>query len=149
MALSGKEMIGKEYQSFSVDVEKGRIAQFAKSIGEDNRIYFDEDAAKSAGFRAIPAPLTFPYTITLDAGQSFNVLEDMGVEKTRAVHGSQGFTYHDTIYAGDTISGCQRITDVYDKKDGALTFIETDTKLVNQNDVHVANLHSVIVVRNG
>lgn len=147
MALD-KTMIGKEYEPFSVEIEKGRIAQFARSIGEENPIYFDEDAAKNAGYRAIPVPLTFPYTITMDAGQSFNVLEDMAIDKTKAVHGEQGFTYHNAICAGDKITGQQKITDIYNKKNGALVFIVTEIKLVNQDDVHMADLHSVIVVRN-
>ncbi len=141
-------MIGKEYAPFTIEVEKGRIAQFAKSIGEENSVYFDEKAAKSAGYRGILAPLTFPFTITMDAGQSFNVLEDMGIDKTNAVHGEQGFTYHSDICAGDIITGQQKITDMYDKKNGALWFIVTNIKLTNQDATHVADLHSVIVVRN-
>ncbi|MCP4184151.1 MAG: MaoC family dehydratase [Hyphomicrobiales bacterium] len=143
-----KEFIGKEYEPFEIEVEKGRIAQFARSIGEENPIYFDAEAAKKAGFRGIPVPLTFAYTITMDAGQSFNVLEDMGIEKTNAVHGEQGFTYHNEICAGDKITGSQKIVDMYDKKNGALLFIVTGITLTNQDELHVADLHSVIVVRN-
>jgi len=148
MAALNKEFIGKEYEPFTIEVEKGRVAQFAKSIGEENSIYFDAEIAKKAGYRNIPVPLTFAYTITMDAGQSFNVLEDLGVEKTNAVHGEQGFTYHSDICVGDVISGSQKIIDIYDKKNGALIFIVTGIKLVNQDDVHVADLRSVIVVRN-
>lgn len=144
-----KEFIGKEYPKFSVLVEKGRIGQFAKSIGSADPIHFDENAAKQSGYRAITAPLTFGYTITMDAGQSFNVLADMGVEKTKAVHGEQGFTYLGDICAGDTITGQQKITDIYDKKNGALIFVVTEIMLRNQHGNDVANLHSVIVIRNG
>lgn len=143
-----RRFLGKEYPAFCVEVEKGRIAQFARSIGESNPIHFDVDAAKSQGFKGIPAPLTFAFTITMDAGQSVNVLEDMGVDKAKAVHGAQGFEYFDQIYAGDTITGVQKITDVYDKKNGALIFFETRTRLENQECAHVADLHSVIVIRN-
>ncbi len=143
------QFLGKEYPKFSVDVEKGRIAQFARSIGADDPVFFDETAAKHQGYRAIPAPPTFGYTITMDAGQSFNVLEDMGVEKSKAVHGEQGFTYFGDICAGDTITGRQKITDLYDKKNGALIFFVTETKLENQLGDHVVDLHSVIVIRNG
>ena len=132
-----------------MDVEKGRIAQFARSIGAENPIHFDVKAAKQEGYRDISAPLTFGYTITMDAGQSFNVLDDMAVDKSRAVHGEQGFTYFGDICAGDTISGQQTIADIYDKKDGALIFIVATTRLANQLGDHVADLRSVIVVRNG
>lgn len=144
-----EEFLGKKYPPFTVDVEKGRVAQFARAIGSDDPIHFDENAAKQAGYKGIVAPLTFAYTITLDAGQSFNVLEDMGIEKTKAVHGEQGFTYFSDICAGDVISGQQEITDIYDKKNGALIFVVTLTRLENQLGNHVVDLHSVIVVRNG
>ncbi len=144
-----EKFLGKTYAPFSVDIEKGRIAQFARAIGEDSPIYFNEKAAKAAGYRQIPAPLTFGFSITMDAGQSFNVLEDMGVEKAKAVHGEQGFDYMGDICAGDTITGQQKVIDIYDKKNGALIFLVTETKLSNQLGDQVADLHSVIVVRNG
>jgi len=143
-----KSYIGKAYAPFTFEVEKGRIAQFAKSIGENNPIYFDLKEAKNAGYKAIPVPLTFAYTITMDAGQSFNLLEDMGIVKTKAMHGEQGFTYFHDIFVGDTITGQQRITEMYDKKNGTLLFIVAMIELRNQDDVHVADLRSVVVVRN-
>ena len=149
MTVSAQQLVGREYEAFSALVEKGRIGQFANAIGQTDSSHFDEEAAIKAGYRGIVAPLTFAYTITLDAGQSFNVLDDIGVEKTRAVHGEQGFTYHNEICAGDTISGQQKVVDVFEKKGGALTFIITDTRLENQLGEHVADLSSTIVVRNG
>ncbi len=143
------KFLGKEYAPFTVAVEKGRIAQFARAIGETDPIYFDETAAKQGGYRAIPAPLTFGFSITMDAGQSFNVLDDMAVDKSKAMHGEQGFSYLGQIYAGDGITGMQKIVDIYDKKNGALIFFKTLTRLDNQDGEHLADLHSVIVIRNG
>ncbi len=145
--MADADFIGKEYPSFSVDVEKGRIKMFADSIGEKNLIYFDEKAAKNKGYSGIPVPPTFAFTLAMEAGQSFNILADMGIPKTQAMHGEQGFTYHEPIYAGDAVTGIQRITDIYEKKGGALQFIEAVIELRNQNDTHVADLRSVIVVR--
>jgi acyl dehydratase len=146
---SYQDFIGKEYPPFSVDVEKGRLRLFSKAVGSDSPIYVDEAAAKAAGFRAIPAPPTFAYTVTMDAGQSFNVLEDMGVDLPKAVHGAQRFEYFAPICAGDTITGQQRVKNVYDKKGGALLFIETEIALQNQLGETVCRLDSTIIVRNG
>ena len=145
--MAAADYIGKEYPSFTVDVEKGRIKMFANSIGEKNPVYSDEKLAISMGYKAIPVPLTFPFTLIMEAGQSFNILEDMAIPKTQAMHGEQGFTYYDHIYAGDTVAGVQRITDIYEKKGGALQFIEALIELRNQDDVHVCDLRTVIVVR--
>lgn len=140
---------GKSYPPFSVGIERGRVQAFARAIGASDPVHLDAAAARAAGYRDVVAPPTFSFTITLDAGQSFNVLEDMKVEKARSVHGGQWFAYHAPICAGDTVSGVQRITDIFTKKGGALVFINIETPLTNQNDEPVATLGSTIVVRNG
>lgn len=141
--------IGKEYPPFRVEVEKGRLRLFAKAVGLTDPTYSDEAAAHAAGYTSLPTPPTFPYSITMDAGQSFNVLEDLQIPLQKAVHGAQGFSYLRPICAGDTISGRQKITNIYEKRGGALLFIETETALSNQNDERVCTLRSTIVVRNG
>lgn len=147
--MSYDEFIGKEYEAFSVEVEKGRLRLFAEAAGIDDPVYIDEQAALDAGYPALPAPPTFAYAITMDAGQSFNVLADMGVDLSRAVHGGQSFRYHRAICAGDVISGHQVIRNISEKKGGALLFIETAFQLSNQRGEVVSDLTSTIIVRNG
>ena len=147
--MAATDIVGKVYDPFSVEVEKGRIAFFARSIGATDPIHFDEAAARTAGYRGIVAPPTFGFSIAMDANQSFMVLDELGIDKTRTVHGEQGFVYYDDICAGDIISGRQRVAESYDKKGGALTFIVTETRLDNQLGQHVCDLRTVIVVRNG
>lgn len=142
-------IVGREYPPFSVEVEKGRLRAFAKAIGETNPVYFDEAAAHAAGYRSLPAPPTFPFTIIMDAEQGFKVHEDFGIAKAQTVHGEQGFVYHGDICAGDVISGRQRIVGFVEKKGGALQFITTEIALVNQDGRPVCDLRTVIVVRNG
>jgi acyl dehydratase len=84
----------------------------------------------------------------MDAGQGFKVLDDFRIDKTRAVHGEQSFVYHAPICAGDTIGGRQRIVDYFEKKGGALQFITTEMRLVNQDGLPVCDLRMGIVVRN-
>ena len=140
--------VGKEYPPFSIEIEKGRLRQFARAIGETDPVYTDEAAARAAGWRGLPAPPTFPFTIAMDADQPFLVLEDLGIDKTRSVHGEQSFSYLGDICAGDVITGRQRIAEMFEKKGGALLFIVTETRLSNQRDEPVCDLRTVIVVRN-
>lgn len=147
--MSYDEFIGREYEPFSIEVEKGRLRLFAKAAGIEDPVYTDEEAAREAGYPALPAPPTFAYSVTMDAGQSFNVLVDMGVDLSRAVHGGQSFRYHKAICAGDVISGHQVIKNISEKKGGALLFIETEFQLSNQNGDVVSDLNSTIIVRNG
>ena len=147
--MSYQAFINRVYSPFEIAVEAGRLRFFAKATGATDPIYYDDNAARAVGYAGLPAPPTFAYSIAMDAGQSFNVLEDMKIALPTAVHGGQGFVYHRPIIAGDVISGQQKITDIYDKKGGALLFIETEITLKNQNDQPVCDLISTVIVRNG
>ncbi len=65
------------------------------------------------------------------------------------LHGEQSFTYHRMAYAGDTLHFDTKIVDVYDKKNGALSFVVMESKVTNQRGEHVADLKGVTVMRNG
>ena len=140
-------IVGKTYAPFTVEVEKGRLRLFAKAIGETNPVYTDEAAARAAGYRSLPAPPTFGFTIAMDAEQPFLILDDLGVDKTRSMHGEQSFVYRNDICAGDVITGQQKVVEMYSKKGGALWFIVTETALVNQDKQPVCDLRTTIVVR--
>ncbi len=143
-----KAIVGKEYPSFTVEVEKHWVRSFAEAIGETNPLYFDEAAARSAGYRSLPAPPTFPFAMIMDANQSFMILDELGIDKRRAMHGEQSFEYHADLCAGDVVTGRQKVVDVYDKKNGALEFLVTETRLENQRGEHVCDLRTTVVVRN-
>jgi acyl dehydratase len=149
MRMLDTSFIGKEYPPFSVEVEKGHIRRFAHAIGDESPVWRDPDAAKSLGYQAIPAPPTFAFTLLMEANQSFLILDEMGIDKRKSMHAEQGFVYHAPILAGDTITGRQKILDMYEKKGGALQFIVTETRMTNQKNQPVCDLRTVIVVRNG
>jgi acyl dehydratase len=143
-----KGIIGKEYPPFTVEVEKRWVRSFAEAIGETSPIYFDESAARAAGYRSLPAPPTFPFAMIMDGNQSFMILDELGIDKRRAMHGEQTFVYHADLCAGDVVTGRQRVVDVYDKKNGALEFLVTETRLANQQGDHVCDLRTTVVIRN-
>src|SRR5215203_1846170 len=61
-----KKLIGHKFNAFTTTVEAGKIRLFCKAIGEEDPIYVDEEAAKKAGYRAIPAPPTYLTAVTND-----------------------------------------------------------------------------------
>ena len=56
--------------------------------------------------------------------------------------------FREPIYAGDRITFQTKISDIYDKKGGALEFIVEDTTATNEAGTLVCELQRVIVVRN-
>ena len=107
-----KSKIGYEFQSFTTDIEKGRLKFFAKAIGETDPIYSDEDAAKSAGYKTIPAPPTFMFSIDLDGPVFLPMLKVLKMDIGRILHGTQDFQYFGQIYAGDKITQTAKISNV-------------------------------------
>ncbi|MEQ1754462.1 MAG: MaoC family dehydratase N-terminal domain-containing protein [Micropepsaceae bacterium] len=143
-----KKFIGKVLPPAVLEIEKGRLRFFAKAIGETNPIYTDEHVAKAAGYSSLPAPPTFIFAAELDANTLMPALQEMGVNLSRILHGEQRFDYVEPIVAGDTITVESRFTDIYDKKNGALEFLVKESVVTNQHGKRVANIRSVLVVRN-
>ena len=142
-----KQFIGYEVPPTLWDVEKGRIRFFAEVIGATDPIYFDASAAQAAGYRNVVAPPTFIFGAESDSGVLMTLLDTLKIDLRKVLHGEQRFDYHAPVCAGDTLRFQTRVTDIYDKKGGALEFVVNDTKVTNQFGEHVADLHAVIVVR--
>jgi acyl dehydratase len=143
-----RKFIGKTLPPAVLEIEKGRLRFFAKAIGDTDPIYTDEGAAKAAGYPSLPVPPTFIFAAELDANTLMPALTEMGVNLSRILHGEQQFTYLAPICAGDTISVESKFTDIYDKKNGALEFLVKESVVTNQHGTRVAEMRSVVVVRN-
>jgi acyl dehydratase len=142
-----KKFIGYEVPPTLWDVEKGRIRFFAEVIGATDPIYFDASAAQAAGYRNVVAPPTFIFGAESDSGVLMTLLDTLKIDLRKVLHGEQRIDYHAPVCAGDTLRFQTRVTDIYDKKGGALEFVVNDTKVTNQLGEHVSDLHSVVVVR--
>jgi acyl dehydratase len=143
-----KKWIGHDVGASVLAVERGRLRFFAKAIGETAPVYTDESAAHDAGYADLPAPPTFLFAAELDSGAMFGLLEMLGVPAQKVLHGEQSFEYLGPMVAGDTVTVSSRIKDIYDKRNGALEFIEIESRAVNQHGDPVARMRSVTVVRN-
>lgn len=144
-----RKYIGHAMPAFEVDVERGRLRFFAKAIGQADRVYTDEAAARAAGHPTLPVPPTFLFCLEMESPDPAAIRNLLGLDYRRLLHGEQGFTYHRMAYAGDRLRFEQRIEDIYDKKGGALEFVVRSTRVTNQRGEHVADLRSVTVMRNG
>jgi acyl dehydratase len=130
-----------------VDVEKGQLRLFAQAIGETDRIYFDEAAARAAGFASLPAPPTFAFCLKNLVGQPYSYLRMMGVDVAHLLHGEQAFEHHEPICAGDTVTLTTEILDIQQKKGGALEFITARTDITNERGRLCMRQTTTLVVR--
>ncbi len=143
-----KSFIGYVFSPIAIEVEKGRLRFFSKAIGNDDPIYTDEEAAKLAGHPSLPVPLTFLFCLEMDRENPLDFLDLLNIDISRILHGEQEFICHAMAYAGDQITFSNRISDIYERKGGALEFIVIDTDAVNQRGVRVGQMRRVIAVKN-
>ncbi len=147
--MADQSMIGMVTSHGTVEVEKGRLAFFAKAIGETNPVYTDLAAARDAGYPSLPVPPTFLFCLNSEVSRPFNIIAKLNVQLARILHAEQSFTYHAMAFAGDTLSLETRLTEVYDKKNGTLHFFTQETCVTNQNGEHIADLRNTLVERRG
>jgi acyl dehydratase len=142
-----RKWIGHELAPSVLPIERGRLQFFAKATGETRPEYLDVAAARAAGYADIPAPPTFLMAAELDSGASDQLLADLQIPLVKLLHGEQSFIYHAPVCAGDTVTVRSVISEIYDKKNGALEFVVKTSRALNQRDELVAELRSVLVCR--
>ena len=144
-----RSAIGRSFTPVTAHVEPGRLRYFLNTLGEQNPVYRDEAAARAAGYSATPAPPTYLFCLELmDAERPFEFLTELNIDLARVLHGEQRFSYHAPVVVGDTLTFQSRVTDVTDKKGGAMTMVVVETAVTNQHGAHVADTARTIVVRN-
>ena len=147
-------------------VEAGHIMMFARSIGDPNPVYYDEDAAKQTEAGRIIAPPTFvqssaqfdpDYFLRPKIGQPWF---GSGKNPTGAVrsggggggggggglHAEQHYEYHRPLRAGDVLTATTFPGKTWEKegrRSGKLVFSESVTEYRDQNGELVVTARGV------
>src|SRR5258708_28008253 len=136
-------VIGKTTGKWKVVIERGPVANFATSLKDSSPVYQSPEAAKEAGFDAIPVPVTFPFVMahwgafpelqpadgsTKGPSPVMKVIGTLMQKGGLVLHGEQEFTYHRPLVVGDVLVGEGTVTDVYEKdsKGKTMTFFVTE-----------------------
>ena len=141
------KFIGYRSDPFEVEVEKGRLRLFAKSLGEQNPIYVDEQAAQAAGHPSLPVMPTFFFCLEMEQADPYAWFSALGIPLSNALHAEQKFKYHHMAYAGDVLRFTAEVTDIYAKKSGALQFVVQDNQVTNQHGQLVAEFCRTLVIQ--
>ena len=137
--------IGKDFDTYSFEVTKEDIAEFAASVGETNPLYCDAAHAKTTPHGGIVAPATFCVVFRSNAP-----LPDLKLSYgARVFDGGKECVFHGPIRPGDTITGVDRIAEVYEKtgRSGNMIFVIRESELTNQHGDKVAVLRQIQIQR--
>jgi acyl dehydratase len=145
-------MIARHHIGFTtaptrVPVDAWRVKLFCQAIGDTDPVYWDADAARAAGHRACPVPPTFLKALESDHFSSAALLARLEAPMSKVLHAEQSFQYQHPVYVGDVVEIQRSITDIYDKRDGALSFIVVQTRY-RAGTAEAASSVQTILLRN-
>jgi len=143
------QVIGKEYPPFAVTVERGKIKEFARAIGDLNPFYLQDDIGRASQWGDIITPPTFPITFRDEHSDSGAILKDLGVDISRVLHGEQEFEFFRQIRAGETVLCRTRITGISEKtgRSGPMAFVVRETAVTDRDNEIVAKMRHITVIR--
>jgi len=144
-----KSVIGKEMPPFVVTVERGKIKEFARAIGDLNPLYLDDRVGQASEFGDIVAPPTFLTTFRDESADTSALLRELGTDISRVLHGEQEFEIHRPIRPGETFLCRSKVIDVYEKtgKSGPMAFVVRETSVTDKTNEIVATSRHITVIR--
>jgi acyl dehydratase len=122
-------LVGKVYPALTLTVEREHVARFADSVGEDEAVFHDADAARAAGYPEQLAPPTFVTCMQIMASAQIAADPDLGLDYSRVVHGEQGYTWRRPVRVGDELKAVPRIADIRSK--GPLEFVVVESEITD------------------
>lgn len=116
---------GRSFDSFTFEVERGKIRELCLAIGDKNQIFFDSDVARAVGYEDTPAPLTFATVMNFwGYPEVWERMKEMGVDVQRLLHAKEEYEYFSQIYPGDRLTG---VVSVESMRDGAMGMVAFKT----------------------
>lgn len=111
------ELIGRPWPSVTYQVEAPGIRMWARAVGCDDAIYYDEDAARNSGFERLPAPPGFvgSPSLGIDDPDPGPPIRGLHPDLQRSLNGGTEFEYVGTIMAGDRLVATTTITDIKER----------------------------------
>ena len=149
MALD-KSFIGKTFPPFTYEVDKSKIRELVLALGEDDPIFWDDEAARAGGLSGLVAPPTFPTLFKMwGEGGNRALVQAMGGDPLRVLHGEEEYEYHGFIRPGDLITGQSTVISLEEKegRSGRFEIVVVKTEYRNQRAELAVVARSTIVVR--
>ena len=131
-------VIGAKTGAWRVTVERAPVANFARVLGDKNPVLADT-----------PAPPTFSFVMaywgayaddqppdpTGGTNPMHRIMGELFAKGALVLHGEQEFEYLHPVYAGDSLTGQGRISNVEKrpgKRGGEMTLVTMETEYKNQ-----------------
>jgi hypothetical protein len=137
-----RAQIGVESEPWTCEVDKTAIRMFARSVGQKDPVYYDEAAAKAAGYRSLPCPpgyLGTPLYNPATSDSTFGGRRGAGPGPqprrplTRVLNGGTEMEYFDDICAGDVLTATSHLSELEERQGSLGEMLISTNKTVYKN----------------
>ena len=144
-----RSIVGREFPPYVVTVERGKIKEFARALGDANPFHQDDRVGAASEWGDIIAPPTFLTTFRDESSDTGAFLRELGTDISRILHGEQEFEIHRPIRPGESYLCRARVVEVYEKtgKSGPMAFVVRETAITDRTNEIVAVSRHITVVR--
>lgn len=137
-----RSRIGVESAPWTLEVDKTSVRMFARSCQYTDPVFYDEEFAKSKGYRSLPAPphylgtpLFNPATSDATFGGPRGGGGPRGNPKLkRVLNGGTDIEYMDTIQAGDILTASSKVADISERAGSLGPMVITTTETTYKRD---------------
>jgi acyl dehydratase len=141
--------IGKESKPVTIEIDKTAVRMFARAVGYDDLIYYDEEHAKSKGYRSLPAPMGFlgHPIFRPDVPSRPAYITSFKTPYKRILNGGTDIEYYEPICAGDVLTATSKIADILERTGGLgpMLIIISETSYKNQEGREVAKFRGTLI----
>jgi hypothetical protein len=106
---AGTSLIGTVVDEVAFEVERGKVAEFARATGAKDIVHTDRREAQRRGLPEVAATATHVVVAGHHRSQAA-LLEKLGLELTRVVVGGASWEYSRPLVAGDSLTGRRIVT---------------------------------------
>jgi hypothetical protein len=143
-----RAMIGKEWPPVIYEVDRTGIRMWAKAVGLEDPVYYDEKTAGERGFERLPAPPGFVGLPRTRPGDPVPgpPIRGLHPELQRSLNGGTEFEYRSPILAGDELVATTTITDIKERSGsiGKMLLITRETTY-RRSDENVASMRATVI----
>ena len=118
--------VGVESSPTTYEVDKTMVRLFARSVGHTDPVYYDEAAAKAAGYKSLPCPPGYLGTPIFNPSNSdgpFGGRRGPGPQPSRplkrVLNGGTEIEYLEDICAGDVLTASSHLAEL-DERTGSI-----------------------------
>ncbi len=129
--------IGKESEPTTLEIDKTSVRMFARAVGYNDPVYYDEAAAQAAGYRSLPAPPGYLGTPVFDPNRR-GVRQQAMMEPSRplkrVLNGGTDVEYLADVCAGDVLTSTSAIASIEERQGRLGEMLITTTKTTYRNE---------------